>query len=586
MVPRPDRPRYTAYMPAIDSGTDELILRIAYDGASRAGKTTNLRHLGQSLESQVHAPSQVGERTIYFDWMQYRSGSFEGRPIRCELLSAPGQELLAQRRDILLSTADAIVIVVDLSRLDLAKLRARIQNLRCTNATQTPPAILIQANKCDLASKAELEELQSMCKTHRPPLMFTSATAKEGKGVRETFVLAVRLAVIRARALRRQGLDFPSAETVDAETMLQWLRSQESLFQAHLAALPPKEREKLQAEHTPDETVNDIEETELSQDVDAGLAPSEAKPPPPFTNLTREGTPKARKTSSAEPDPSTSQEAMISQGEQGTAPVPEPPRPDVPEGMVWPPVTGRAALEDISAQSFQIEEVEAGGYFATVKDRWMLHTAADAVFHSPVEGMEQLLEWAKQHSQLSEVLSGPRCIVLSPADNQQGKSNPTWRLWQLVRVHRPVRDRIASLLDEEDALVIADSLISAGSCILQLESQRKAYPLLPECTLESVGERLSGAHYVGLLPGPKALASGHEQERPKPEVLLARELTEVVLQDWRENSTKIRKEIRLLAKEFEDPKKKLAAQTLTDILNKERLKTSPVRRWSRALRLR
>lgn len=579
-------------MPAIDAQTDELILRIAYDGASRAGKTTNLTQLSQKLDSEIAAPEQDGERTVYFDWMRYRAGNYRGRPIRCELLSAPGQELLAQRRDLLLSTADAIVLVLDASNYQLDSIKTRVKTLRSTSSTQTPPAVLVQANKCDLAPDATLQDLQEFCKSHDPPLMFSKSTALTGEGVRETFVLAVRMAVLRAHALRRKGLEFPAASTMEAETMLKWLRTQESLNKIEFDPLPPESAAQSEIEQAHGGLTQD--DTALGEAVFGGQASGkQAQVEQALGHQAHLASHSAKDEHELQHIERTI-DAMRAPGSQlpenpdqpSKEELPDPPRADVPEGMVWPPVTGRSALADICAQPIEVEAVSHGGFFASVKNCWELHSAADAVFHSPVTGMEQLLEWARQHSDLSEVLSGPRCIVFSPVDNRQTKTNHAWRLWQIVRVHRPVRDTIASLLDEEDPYVIAESLISAGACILTLESRRQEYPLLPECRLDSVGERLNGAHFVGLLPGPKALNAGLKKQRPTARELLARELTEVVLQDWRDNGNKIAKEIKSLARDFHDPRKKLAAQTLTEVLTEQRQGSGPIRLFSRALRRR
>lgn len=545
-------------MPAIDSDTDELILRIAYDGASRAGKTTNLRQLSERLDSEIAAPEQKGERTVYFDWMRYRGGSFEGRPIRCELLSAPGQELLSQRRDLLLSTADAIVIVLDSSAVDLDALKHRIAELRENSSTQTPPAVLVQANKCDLDPSLPLDELRSFCREHKPPVMFQTATAKSGEGVRETFVIAVRLAVVRAHALRRHGYDFPTASTLDAASMLKWLRNQESLQRSRLGSIPgqsgPPKSERL----APIQGI-----LELPSEPDSG---------------------KAKAPSSAQHSAVDPQSPARSAKDRDSTP--ELPRPTVPEGMVWPPVTGRAALRDIAQHSIPVQKLdESGAYFASVENSWEIHSAADARYESPVTGMEHFLDWAQKHSELAEILSGPRCIVLAP----ENSLHPThrgqiWRLWQIVRTHRPVRDRIAALLDEENPRVIADSLLTAGACLLDLESQRKRFPLLPESTLDGVGERLNGSHYVGMLPAPRRMEEARAKASCSPRELLSRELAKVILEDWRENRSRILREIRSLSRSTKNPRRRLAGEALSELLGGQERSGGGIRLWSRSLR--
>lgn len=548
-------------MPAIDADTDELILRIAYDGASRAGKTTNLRQLSERLDSQIAAPVQSGERTVYFDWMRYRGGSFEGRPIRCELLSAPGQELLSRRRDILLSTADAIVIVLDSSQIDLEALAHRIQELRSKSSARTPPAVLVQANKCDLAPSLPLEELRNFCREHQPPVMLQTATSKNGEGVRETFVIAVRLAVVRAHALRRQGFEFPTASTMDAANMLKWLRAQESLQRSRLSSIPAQ---------------IGVQDTETLAPIQGVLY---LNPKRPHNESEAEQAPR-----SSRPKKSAPPSEHPSRGEDST---PELPRPNVPEGMVWPPVTGRAALQDIAQHGVPVQKVdESGAYFACVQDSWEIHSAADARYESPVVGMEHFLDWAQKHTELAEILSGPRCIVLAPENSlPPSDRGQVWRLWQIVRTHRPVRDRIAALLDEENPRIIAASLLSAGACLLDLESQRERFPLLPESSLDGVGERLNGSHYVGMLPAPGDMKELPSQKGPSPRTLLSRELAKVILEDWRENRGRILREIRNLSRASKNPHEKLAGEALSKILDDHSGPAGVIRLWSRSLRI-
>ena len=100
-------------MAVLDPRSDTVVIRVVYDGAPMAGKTTSVGALGRGLGSEVHSPAEVGGRTLYFDWLDYTGGLFEGRRIRCQIISVPGQATLAPRRRRLLESADAIVFVGD-----------------------------------------------------------------------------------------------------------------------------------------------------------------------------------------------------------------------------------------------------------------------------------------------------------------------------------------------------------------------------------------------------------------------------------------------------------------------------------------
>ena len=100
-------------MPTIDDSRGVLVVRIVYDGPAMSGKTTSLRALAQGFGTKLESPEERDGRTLYFDWMDYVGGLFEGRPIRCQVVTVPGQTELAERRARLLDTADAVVVVID-----------------------------------------------------------------------------------------------------------------------------------------------------------------------------------------------------------------------------------------------------------------------------------------------------------------------------------------------------------------------------------------------------------------------------------------------------------------------------------------
>src|SRR5262245_10139235 len=98
-------------MAVLDPRDDSIVIRVVYDGAPLAGKTTSVGALGRCFGSDVQSPEEFGGRTLYFDWLEYTGGWFEGRQIRCQIVSVPGQMTLAPRRQRLLASADAVVFV-------------------------------------------------------------------------------------------------------------------------------------------------------------------------------------------------------------------------------------------------------------------------------------------------------------------------------------------------------------------------------------------------------------------------------------------------------------------------------------------
>lgn len=192
-------------MARIDPDRTQVVIRLVYDGPAKAGKTTSLRRLAQSLGvAMFSAPEEEG-RTLYFDWLDYVGGLYDGMPIRCQVVSAPGQQVLESRRRLLLKSADAVVFVAD-SRperiADNQRAYATLQEVAAEEAV--PVGVVIQANKRDLPDAISLDELRDTFGDGLS-LAMIEAVAEHGEGVRETFVLAIRLALDRVRAMRSDG---------------------------------------------------------------------------------------------------------------------------------------------------------------------------------------------------------------------------------------------------------------------------------------------------------------------------------------------------------------------------------------------
>src|SRR5262245_13239688 len=88
-----------------------IVVRIVYDGAALAGKTTSLRALAESLGRPMFSGEEAEGRTLFLDWVDFVGGRFEGRPIRCQMVAVPGQPALASRRRRLLADVDTVVVV-------------------------------------------------------------------------------------------------------------------------------------------------------------------------------------------------------------------------------------------------------------------------------------------------------------------------------------------------------------------------------------------------------------------------------------------------------------------------------------------
>lgn len=213
-------------MAVLDPERGAVVVRIVYDGPPFAGKTTSLRSLGRSLLASVVTPLEAAGRTVFFDWMEYTGGIFEGHPIRCQLVSVPGQPNLSPRRRALLRDADAVVFVADTStETHVERSREYVGELaRLLGAGADPAGIVVQANKRDVAGAVPLPRVRQVLGGAAAGVAVLESAAHEGRGVREAFVFAVRLALDRVRELVRAGrLPRGRPAVDDAEALLRAL---------------------------------------------------------------------------------------------------------------------------------------------------------------------------------------------------------------------------------------------------------------------------------------------------------------------------------------------------------------------------
>jgi len=195
-------------MAILDLEHNAVVIRIVYDGPARAGKTTSVRALGRSLLRVVDTPEEVAGRTLFFDWMEYTGGLFEGHQIRCQIVSVPGQPDLGARRRALLATADVVVFVADTSdRPSVARSVEHVREMQeiIRASDDLPVGVIVQANKRDLPGAVPRDEIRAALGDDFARTALTESVAESGVGIRETFVFAVRLALDRIRELMERG---------------------------------------------------------------------------------------------------------------------------------------------------------------------------------------------------------------------------------------------------------------------------------------------------------------------------------------------------------------------------------------------
>lgn len=183
-----------------EPGPRPIDLRIVVDGASTAGKTTTARSLGERLGRPVVTPEEHDGRTLLFDWMDHEGGRSDGRPIRTQVVAVPGHLLHLRAR--LLVTADVVLFVADTSASGMHASEVALAQVRTLlDAYEgVRPGLVIQANKRDADDALPIDEVtERLTREGDDPIIETVALT--GEGVRQSYVYAVRLGLIHARAV-------------------------------------------------------------------------------------------------------------------------------------------------------------------------------------------------------------------------------------------------------------------------------------------------------------------------------------------------------------------------------------------------
>jgi signal recognition particle receptor subunit beta len=335
----------------LDVAHGRLVIRIVYDGPAFAGKTTSVRSLGHTFGREVFSSENPDGRTLHFDWMDYEGGRFESFSLACQVITVPGQPELATRRRALLDTADAVVFVVDSRQERLAESLESLSSLRTALADRTPPqpGLLVQANWRDAPEAIPLDTLRAALDLG-DRVGVTESVATDGTGIRQTFVLAVRLALDRAAALIQAGTLAEGPPDIAGGPAL-------------LAAL---ER--------------------LESDSELLKSPPAAATPAPKQPLSE---------SASEPAPHR----------------PTLPTADLAIGRVWPPVAGRLILHEADGASAVLQERPSGDW-AAQNGRWFFSSAASTSFLQEEAARTALLEWARWHTAVAPHLSPHRCLAM------------------------------------------------------------------------------------------------------------------------------------------------------------------------------
>lgn len=417
-------------MAVLDPNGNEIVISVVYDGPPEAGKTTTVRSLARSVGREVYTPEERNGRTVFFDWMEYTGGRFEGSPIRCQIASVPGQTEWARRRARFLDRADVVVFVGDTTQAEWPATLTRLRDLqmRLRAREGVPVGVVFQANKRDRADAIPIEVVRHEMAIEG--IGVVESVAHEGSGIREAFVLGVRLALDRVREEQRLGrLPMGPPTYARGEEMLSALRAMES----------------------------DGVVAEAAQESANNLAP-------------------------------------------------QPPSPEVPIGVIWPPVDGRVILHEIAALGIRVRVTASGDCVAGLGTEWRIHSYAEAIFDDVDSGRSELVLWARQHASNQAVLSRPRCIVL--AETGDGR----WRLWQIVKQQRSMRELSSEWMRSNDAMTVVRGMATVGQLLLEAGQVASHAALSLPWDLDTTGAQADRPIFIGLAPRPSAPKTGLKEQ--------------------------------------------------------------------------
>ncbi len=400
-------------MANLGSGPAELTIRVVYDGAPEAGKTTNVHTLRESISLQrrgkLESPGTDGRATQFFDWLDFTGGVVDGRRVHCQLITVPGQENLAHRRRYLLEQADAVVFVVDSTEqgVRLAKEQLLATRRMLDDATTPLPIrLLIQANKQDNPDALDVETLASALGVQDGETIVPSV-ASSGDGVMQTLILAVRLATDRVRALMLAGRD-PGTR--------------------HAQVTPGTLHEALVAL----ETSIDSGERADAEDELSGLSVSAGEQ----SGVRPLGKSASRHDIWRPNQPSLASKDLVAASLE------------VEAGNVWPPVKGRALLGELDPGTVHVPAaVQAWAPRDAVELQtrdWYVHSSSAWRFEQRDLAKATLMRLVRWHLRYETVVTRERAIFLSR--QEQGT-----RLWMVTRRLETLRHSFTAAVRERDA---------------------------------------------------------------------------------------------------------------------------------------
>jgi signal recognition particle receptor subunit beta len=479
-------------MAILDDDNKSVVVRIAYAGPAMSGKTESVRSLATALlgkeraKEKVFTPSEVQGRTIYFDWMDYSAGLFQGRRVHCQIVSVPGQQSLLTRRKMIVQSADAIIFVLDSSPEGLKESVQSFEEIRSwidNNSDEPPVGILIQANKRDLDNAIPIEAIKEQMQVDENT-GFIESVATRGIGVRESFVICVGLALDRTLALMESGqITKGSPEIETGEQMMEQMLDRE---QEETIVVPIGEA-----------TEPGLAGLELNQTLHHMLNPAETAPSA-LDALAAQ----AASVNSEEEARAVYAEIVENEGHLeaeiidlfGNSQAFTLPTTQVPAGFVWPTVIGRLLLSQINSAKQISSQEDDDGWVVECTGNYRLRTEKSHEFSETELGREQLLKQIDRHIGLKDILIHRRCLVLAETEDN------SWRLWQIVEAKNTLADKLTKALNEKDPEVITSGTLNIALMLLQAILSFAEQDIPVRATLSTTVFQQDKPLYAGFIP--------------------------------------------------------------------------------------
>lgn len=478
-------------MAIFDAELQRIVVRVVYDGPAMAGKTTNVEQLctffSAQRRSELFVPRRRGDRTLFFDWMHLDGGLVDGRSLRCQFATVPGQNLLAHRRQAILKTADVVVFVCDSDphSLEDARLMLEDSTRLLAESERGMRPLIVQANKQDLEGALPVEQVRARLRL-ADEVPMTKAVASEGSGVRETAVLAVRAAANHVqRELLDNGIEGISGTAVGPEAFFRQLLALEEDASATLdddgdveslaednpsggadaavpeSTVPTRESvvvDKSTSRWVPDTTVA-LPLGSVAQRTDARTPFAKRIFGPLWTNL--QGRVRAA-------FPVLPWEIDTPQPSKLVVASPELPSADVPSGYIWPALDGRAALAAIDLGAAQRMVTPPAGardadgdwtvYRAGARLLW---TSKERQLETVEDGKAALFQLVRKKCRLRDLLPDGTVVTLQPTED-----GTCW-LWTITPRVRSLQDDLDAAVAGNDSSGISRALVWFARAVLE-----------------------------------------------------------------------------------------------------------------------